>query len=301
MRITLLGLICGALLLSSCNKADRESAAVPEKTVAVPNPNKVNTDATEIAVTKVSAAIDDEKVWGTIKGKIVVKGDVPAPVKIPLIKLVGAAAGKGPVLDPGLIVSEDGGLKNAFVFLYLGKEPQNPPVHPCYALKAKDKIELNSIFRIYEPHVVALRTSQILLAKNSDARGNNVQNNSRVNPFNRLIPVKDAVELEMKGPEKLPTQISSSIFPWMTAFIIVRDEPYVAITDQNGNFEIRNMPAGEWQFQFWHERCGYMTALEKAGKPLMEGRPAKVTLKVTDGEILDLGELTIDAAAFDGD
>lgn len=205
------------------------------------------------------------------------------------------------MIENELVVGKDGGLKNAFLFLYLSRKPQEPPIHPSYEKSAEDKIELDNVNCMFVPHVVFLRTTQKVLAKNSDPKGHNTQNNSRVNPFNPLIPPKGEVEIGLKGPEKLPTKVTCNIHPWMIAHMIVRDEPYVAITDEKGNFEIKNMPEGEWEFQFWHERCGYMTGLEKDGKAVMEGRPATVTLKVTNGEILDLGKLTIAADSLKGD
>jgi hypothetical protein len=39
--------------------------------------------------------------------------------------------------------------------------------------------------------------------------------------------------------------------------MIVRDNPYFAVTDSNGRFEIQNIPAGvELSFRVWQERVG---------------------------------------------
>ena len=44
-----------------------------------------------------------------------------------------------------------------------------------------------------------------------------------------------------------------NIHPWMKAYILSLDHPYMAVTGEDGTFEIKNMPAGQHEFQFWHE------------------------------------------------
>ena len=40
----------------------------------------------------------------------------------------------------------------------------------------------------------------------------------------------------------------------MKAWIMVADHPYFAVTDENGNFKIENVPAGEYEIVFWQEK-----------------------------------------------
>jgi hypothetical protein len=40
----------------------------------------------------------------------------------------------------------------------------------------------------------------------------------------------------------------------MRAWIGVLDHPFFAVTDEAGNFEIRNLPAGKYKVGLWHER-----------------------------------------------
>ena len=305
MRATFLSLICVALLLPACSTSTEKSTIsaankkAPNENETVKPEKKKEEDSAE-EVTKVSATVVEE--WGTIKGRILVVGDVPTPTRVEVTKDAEVCGAKDPIFDNSLVVSKDGGLQNAFLFLYKStRDPQEPKIHPSYEESAEATLEVDNVNCIFVPHVLAMRTSQKLLAKNSDPKGHNVQNNSRVNPFNPLIPPKGEIELEMEGAEKLPTKLTCNIHPWMTGYMIVRDDPYVAITDENGNFEIKNMPEGEWKFQFWHERVGYMANLEKDGKPLMEGRPVTFTVAITNGETVDLGELKIAADALKGD
>jgi len=40
----------------------------------------------------------------------------------------------------------------------------------------------------------------------------------------------------------------------MSAHVFVTETPYFAVTDRNGNFVIKNVPAGHYVLKIWHER-----------------------------------------------
>jgi hypothetical protein len=41
--------------------------------------------------------------------------------------------------------------------------------------------------------------------------------------------------------------------PWMTAYIVVANHPYVATSGDNGQFVIDDVPAGTYPIKMWHE------------------------------------------------
>jgi hypothetical protein len=45
---------------------------------------------------------------------------------------------------------------------------------------------------------------------------------------------------------------------WMAAYIAVLPHPWAAITDENGRFTLRNVPAGMHKIYVWHEVLGTM-------------------------------------------
>ena len=50
--------------------------------------------------------------------------------------------------------------------------------------------------------------------------------------------------------------MTCDIHPWMKAYWMVLDNPYFAVTDDKGNFEIKNVPAGTQKVVVWQEACG---------------------------------------------
>ena len=82
----------------------------------------------------------------------------------------------------------------------------------------------------------------------------------------------------------------------MKGVVVVREDPYVAISNDKGEFEIKNIPVGQHEFVFWHESKGFLRTLAlKGGKTDRRGR---AKLKIAAGETLDLGEIKVPAAAL---
>ena len=84
----------------------------------------------------------------------------------------------------------------------------------------------------------------------------------------------------------------------MKGWIVVKDNPYFAVTDEDGKFEMKNVPAGEWKFTFWHEKSGYVDQITRDGKA-EKWKKGRLEVKV-DGNGVDLGELKVAAKVFEG-
>jgi hypothetical protein len=78
--------------------------------------------------------------------------------------------------------------------------------------------------------------------------------------------------------------------------ILVRDEPYAAVTDDKGGFLIENLPAGKWTFQFWHKKAGYLSGVS-VGKE-KTGKRGEVEVEIKNGETIDFGEIVVPAASL---
>jgi hypothetical protein len=55
---------------------------------------------------------------------------------------------------------------------------------------------------------------------------------------------------------------------WELAWIAVKDHPYTAVTDEQGRFEIRNVPAGKQAFMFWQERVETLPTAPTSRRPI---------------------------------
>ena len=238
-----------------------------------------------------AAAFADE--WGTIKGRFLYGGDAPTAAELKADKDV-EVCGKHKLVNEELAVGADKGVANVVVFV----RDKGVKVHPDAAAEAKaTKAVLDNKDCRFSPHVMIVHTGQPLVIKNSDTVGHNSNVATIKNPpSNSLIPTGGETSLTFASDEALPAQVTCNIHPWMKAWLVVRPNPYAAISKLDGTFEIKNVPAGEIELQIWHEKAGYISEITVGGKPekIAKGRKK---IKVISGNT-DLGEMAIDANLF---
>ena len=232
---------------------------------------------------------------GTLKGKFVYGGGAPKPAAVE-VNADKAFCGKHGLVDESVVVAENGGLANVIIYLYLSRG-DTVAVDPAYdALKAQ-KVRLDNVNCRFQPHVALLWTEQTVVLGNKDQVGHNTNVASLNKPMNPLIPAGGELEVKFDESDRLPVQVSCNIHPWMKGILVIRDNPYFAVTDKDGNFEIKNIPAGDWKFQVWHESAGYVRNVKVGGKDVEWSR-GQMPVSVTDGGTVDFGEVTVPAAAF---
>jgi hypothetical protein len=61
--------------------------------------------------------------------------------------------------------------------------------------------------------------------------------------------------------------VSCTIHGWMKGYIRVFSHPYFAVTDAEGNFEIKDAPAGTWNLIAWQDE-GWVLPGGKNGMPV---------------------------------
>jgi len=233
--------------------------------------------------------------WGTILGRIVYDGKPPIPKALQ----PGPRPPAPPIVDESLVVGANGGF--ADVFVYLRSKPRK--IHPGYINVPPQKQTLTSRNFRFEPHALAMWTNDDFELVNAmPGRGENVTFNSNQQGFSTLLNPRQAQTKNFRMGENLPKPVVSSINPWMSAQLLVRDNPYFCITNERGIFCIPNLPTNEThEFVFWHERCGYINGMaNQAPNPAhnivldQRGR-----LQVTPTEsVLDLGEFLADPKKF---
>lgn len=244
--------------------------------------------------------------WGNLKGQFLFDGTppTPAPAKITKDK---ECCGKHNIVDESLVVNpESKGIRNVILYLYpetsrtrsRTRQATQIAVHPSYRESEKAEIRLDNLKCRFDPHVVLLRTTQTLLIANSDPIGHNTKIDTFKNdPINYTIASGGTLKHQFPNAERMPSRVSCSIHPWMIGWVLVRDNPYMAVTDTDGKFEIKNLPVGSWQFMFWHEKAGYVDQVTIDGEP-QEWKKGRVVLTIKAGDN-DLGAIKVKPAVFE--
>ncbi len=232
---------------------------------------------------------------GSLTGQFILEGDVPAVDEVENVKEPICA--KRVPTDELVINKDNKGIANIFVFIPALKKPT---VHPDLAKSKVKAVVLDQKNCQFLPHAQVMRTDQVLLVKSMDNCNHNTRPNPiKNNPDNFAVPANERTGLpwKVKVAENNPTQVKCDIHPWMTAYVLVLDHPYAAVTDKDGKFKIENLPAGELEFRYWHERAGYLIKVEKVvdGKPKFENT---VKIAIEADKTTDLGIIKMKAEKF---
>lgn len=243
--------------------------------------------------------------FATLRGTVKIIGEAPPrmPLNIDKEQNVCMPGGK-PVLGEEVVVDPStGGIKDVVIYLsdrkYVAGDPKWE--HPDYAADAESAIDFDQKNCIFLTHMLAMRTSQKLRILNSDPVGHNtnILATGRASQFNQTIASGGAVLYEPGGESPEPFPVACNIHPWMSARMIVRNNPYFAVTSPQGEFEIKNVPAGvPLEFRLWQERARFIQSVEATGQidKYSKGR-LTVTLNPDEERQLDLA---VDAKLLGG-
>lgn len=245
----------------------------------------------------VAAAMTSAADWGTVKGRFVFDGPPPEQPKLQINKDVEFCGKHEPRAEKLVVHREDHGIANVVIWLDV-KPGEKVATHPSYDESATAQIKLANKGCRFDPHICVLRTGQSLLIENPDQVDHNTAAGLDKNdPFNAVIAAgKSSERPRFKQSERLPAQVQCSIHPWMTGWLVVKDHPYVAVTDEHGRFDLKNLPAGEHTFVVWHEQPGYVEQVTRGGKSEIWKR-GKLAVNVPAGPT-DFGEVRISAESF---
>ncbi|HMB96736.1 MAG TPA: hypothetical protein VKK61_11905, partial [Tepidisphaeraceae bacterium] len=152
-----------------------------------------------------------------------------------------------PLAEETVIVNPNNTLRN--VFVYLDDAPQTDGSQQPPAL-------LDQVHCQYVPHVLGVQVGQTLTIRSSDPTMHNVHFNPQKNPARNLAMTQAGQENPVKFDYAEIIRAKCDVHPWMTAWVGVFDNPFFAITQNDGNFEIKNIPAGTYKLVAWHELYG---------------------------------------------
>ena len=202
----------------------------------------------------------------TLSGKVTFEGTVPPPEKIKLSADPKCVEMHKEGMEKQPIKVKDGGLADVYVYVKSGLPPGNYPAPTEPAVI--DQKGCN-----YTPHIVAMRTGQPLKIKNDDDTLHNIHPRPTVNEeFNIGQPRKGMESTKTFTKKEVMFPVGCDVHPWMRAYISVNDNPFYAVTKEDGTFEIKGLPPGDYEIEAYHEKL--KTQSQKVS--VKAGEPAKV-------------------------
>jgi hypothetical protein len=175
------------------------------------------------------------------------------------------------------------------------------PIPPNDKKTWKDKVELDQPHCAFQPHVQVVypednkgkSTGQKFTVVNNskDINHNTKWSGGQKNSSgNQNIPPGKTISLDLH-PDRVPVEFQCDFHKWMNAYAWVFDHPYAAVTDKDGKFEIKNVPAGvKLQIVAWHEGANQGASGPDQGFVLPDGkgsRNGQELGELKDGETKD--------------
>lgn len=195
----------------------------------------------------------DESKAGRLTGRVVVEGALPSnpPVRLAADPYCEKQNPNGAAFEN--FVVDNGGLENVFVYVKdgLGKYYFDTPTA---------SVKLDQQGCRYQPHVLGVRVGQPLEIVNSDETMHNVHAMAASNrEFNMGQAVQHQANKRTFTAREVMVPFKCDVHNWMHAFVGVLDHPYFAVTHDGGAFELKNLPAGTYTIEAWHEKLGTQT------------------------------------------
>lgn len=210
--------------------------------------------------------------WGHVSGQVVLEGKSNDPLlkkyfeDLPLAQPLRLKTPPGTepefvnaIPNETLIIdAKSRGIKNALVYLKV----KPAAIHSDYTTQPLPEINLTLFNRQFIPKVLSLQVGQTLVMAADETNGEPTNFHADLNKnnnFNVLVQAQGPAHRWIPNqPESLPVRIQSNIYPTAWAYVVLKDHPYLAVTDKDGKFELKNLPAGKHELIIWHETVGYV-------------------------------------------
>jgi hypothetical protein len=188
---------------------------------------------------------------GSISGQVTLKG------KPPKLRIIDTSADPGcEIVSPELQTEEaivaDGRLANAVIYLKSGENLSEF----LFAESDSPAVLAHKGCR-YEPHVLAIRTGQLLTILNVDPTIHNTHPVPKNNVEYNWSQTAGSAGLSKSfaRPETF-IPFKDNQHPWEKAYVGVFSHPFFAVSDSRGEFSIRGIPPGHYTLVVWQELYG---------------------------------------------
>ena len=206
----------------------------------------------------------------TVRSRIVFpeKRDIPGVRIVPaeMIKddeFFGFQAYRDVLVDP-----DTRGIANSVVWLRPDSDDKNA-AFPATMIPPAKPVDhsIHATRDGFMPRVIAIRAGDRLAFTNPSGIVFNVRYqrsaadetpmNWETGAFNVIVPPGQTHTTKPMPALRSADYYTDSIHPWLQGYVWTFDHPYFAVTDANGNFEIKDAPPGTWRLVVWHEKIGY--------------------------------------------
>ena len=195
----------------------------------------------------------DQSKAGRISGRVAFEGQVP---ENPVADMAGHDVCAGANKDGfnlRTFIVDNGGLDNVFVYVKdgLGNYYFDSPAEP---------VKVDQQGCRYVPHVFGAQVEQPIEIANSDPTMHNVSALAQANRgFNFGQPMQGIKNTVSFSAPEIMVRLKCDVHLWMSAYAGIVDHPYYAVTAEGGRFELKNVPAGTYTIEAWHEKLGTRT------------------------------------------
>lgn len=186
---------------------------------------------------------------GTVKGTVRYAGAPVESKKLP-VTIDQYVCGKEKDAQE-LVLSSTNGIRNAVVSLQ----------HVPPGLKGEPNstsVTMDQKQCAFDPRVVVVPVGGTVEFLNSDRLLHNVKSASKENPpFNRAQPHARRISFKFTKPEIV--RIDCDLHSWMRGWVVVAEHPFYAVTNEQGEFILDNVPPGKYTLEVWQESLGTVT------------------------------------------
>lgn len=183
---------------------------------------------------------------GGVEGTVRFVDAYPEPEIVQVTKDIDVCGTKK--TDETFIISpETKGLRNAAITL-VGGEKRVPPSPSSATIRQKECR--------YVPHVQVVPPGTEMEILNEDGLLHNVHAFHGTETLFNLAQPKYRKTLKRTLDKLGIVHVTCDVHAWMEAYIVVTDEPFVVLTDEDGRFRFDDVPPGTYKVRLWHEALG---------------------------------------------